>query len=151
MFYPTQQPTQMTQSYMLQHTPDQMINSSSYPFPPNQQQYQQQLQIQQPSIQLYHNQTQISQVQQQVQNKQLSRMLSTSDEEIDNTNNPWQVVKSLKRRKTFSNEKEKDEALQLNNRYVALTTGNEEEITKNNKNRTEEENSLPNLPYSCME
>jgi arsenate reductase-like glutaredoxin family protein len=40
--------------------------------------------------------------------------------------NPWQVVKGVKRRKTFTNDITKEEVINLSNRYTMLTTDNED-------------------------
>jgi hypothetical protein len=113
---------------------------------PNQEQYHMHMQIKN-SQQLQQLQQSPQQLQQQKHNQaahssQLSRKLSTSDKEIDSPHrdNPWQVVKSIKRRKTFSNQNQVRGNLNLNNRYSSLP---QDEDMDTNTTRTEENSSKP--------
>jgi len=84
--------------------PSQMVTNDVH-IPPNQEQYNRYMQMQnvQQQSQQYSSQTQQPGYYQNKQHVQLTRMQSKSDEEFEDvsTENPWQVVRSVKRKKTY--------------------------------------------------
>lgn len=112
--YPTQMsqtPIFPTQEPQIQVYPSQSTNTQNL-FPPNQEQYRQ-----------MHHQAQ--------NNFQFSRMISTSEEEIETVNkeHSWQVVKSIKRRKTFNDKHTTDNNIISHNKYSPLATNDTEDTT----------------------
>jgi hypothetical protein len=112
--YMQYQPTisaHMPQAYQSSLIPNMIPSNTGY-FQPNQEHYQTYTQMQN-SQQLQHLQQFPQHLQQQIQNQTIHssqhlHTLSTSEEETENphNDNTWQVVKRVKRRKTFSDQKQ---------------------------------------------
>jgi len=79
-----------------------------------------QMQNVQQQSQQYSSQTQQPGYYQNKQHVQLTRMQSTRDEEFEDVSkeNPWQVVRSVKRRKTYKTQTQQHENVNLQNRYT---------------------------------
>jgi hypothetical protein len=71
------------------------------------------------------------------------RMQSSSDEESEDvsTENPWQVVRSVKRKKTYEPQTQQRENVKLQNRYTPLT--HDENLDGNS---VEAKKSIPKPP-----
>jgi hypothetical protein len=110
--------TQMPQAFQSPSIPNMIETNNGY-FQPNQEHYHTYMQIQN-SQQLQQLQQSSQQPQQPIHNhtvhsSQLFRKSSTSDEEIDSphNDNTWQMVKSVKRRTTFSTQNQEQGKLIL--------------------------------------
>lgn len=95
------------------------------------------------------NQEQHIQQMQPYNSQQIVRMISTSDEELENINkdNPWQLVRSVKRKKTIRNvQTTTDNDIHTSNRYSTLTNIEPEKSTnedKSNENKPNERTPKP--------
>ena len=93
--------------------------------PLNQEQYHRYLQMQHApqESQQYSSQTQQPGYRQNKQHVQLTRMQSSDaeDSEDDSNENPWQEVRSVKRKKMYKPQTQQSENIQLHNRYIPLT------------------------------
>ena len=145
---PSISPSGSVQSPQVPTTPiallSQMIPNDT-PIPPTQDQYHgfAQMQYAQQQSQQYSIQMKHPGHSQNTQHVQLTRMQSSSDDEAEgrNNENPWQEVRSVKRKKAYKPQTQQRENIKLQNRYNPLPHDDKSGATS-----VETPNTIPKPP-----